>query len=770
MSSPILAAGGQLGKQTRYAPLYTGQFRIGYYTQRSPLRDGVTTYIYDRWGLSRFDAIIDGSNVELSNKLTIQRRPGLGIYNNANFQPLDSFYAFRRNVAGVESIQVIADASGPVTHSYIYNATGPSGSSIILTKAGTSQAYFQDVGNVLYISDADGDLKQWDGTTMSDWGIATPGAAPTIVPSILITDTSRFWSPGATLPVNYSVLDTNGNIEVITTSGATGSTYPAWLSAGNSTTVDGAASWLNLGVVSAWAAGTVYPINSGGFYSNVVLDPNGYLQWASTGGTSGATIPSFSSTPGTTTTDNSVTWTNIGLGTVLAFTGWQYGYSWHTTSNQVSTSSPISRSTGPVIGSSPPSIQVDATYSTQANCDFVWLWRTLDKGSKLFFDTKNANNIAGGTDTFTDTALDSELNQLITAPIAGANNGPPAGLVALTYHLNRIWGAVGNVVYYSAGPDDTTGNGNESFPSLNTFTFPSSVTRLYPCTLSSGAALLVFTISDVYVILGSTAQSLFSVPYAPGFGLLNYNAFAVNGGVAYLFTSDKQLISFDPSTGISEVGFPIGDTLQSLDPTKVSLAWHVSGSTDKALYVCDGSTGWYRMNQTVAPEVGLNWSPKATITGGCGIVQSVETSPGVHQLLVGGTGIGNIFARNTTLFQDSGTSYPAYATVGNVVLAKPGQIAEIESITTDCSNVGTNVLVGVLFDEISGSISDMSTQVNDPPELTASTTIIGKRSYIAQLGTPAFCRHMQIRFTWPTENAKNEIYAYSIFGAVHQEK
>jgi len=108
------------------------------------------------------------------------------------------------------------------------------------------------------------------------------------------------------------------------------------------------------------------------------------------------------------------------------------------------------------------------------------------------------------------------------------------------------------------------------------------------------------------------------------------------GSIIMMYTADGQLISLDPNSGVTEIGFPIGNLLNDLlAPTHVYVSWHVSGSEDKALYVSDGSTGWYRLAPAAAPESGLVWNPFATIVGGISAVQSVEVSPGVFRLLIG---------------------------------------------------------------------------------------------------------------------------------------
>ena len=58
------------------------------------------------------------------------------------------------------------------------------------------------------------------------------------------------------------------------------------------------------------------------------------------------------------------------------------------------------------------------------------------------------------------------------------------------------------------------------------------------------------------------------------------------------------------------------------------------------------------------------------------MVQSVETSPGIHQLLVGGTGPAEIIlARDLSVFTDNGVSYDAYFVMGSINLVHPGELA-----------------------------------------------------------------------------------------------
>ena len=126
------------------------------------------------------------------------------------------------------------------------------------------------------------------------------------------------------------------------------------------------------------------------------------------------------------------------------------------------------------------------------------------------------------------------------------------------------------------------------------------------------------------------------------------------------------------------------------------------------------------------------------------------------------------------MYADNGTTYDAWALVGSIALALPGQIAEIGFLTTDCPATGTTPVPTVSFDENSTAAGAPAGAVlteseDDPPQLTASTTILGRRFYLNQTGQPAWCRHMQIRFNWGSTNSPDELYTYTIFGAARGE-
>lgn len=186
---------------------------------------------------------------------------------------------------------------------------------------------------------------------------------------------------------------------------------------------------------------------------------------------------------------------------------------------------------------------------------------------------------------------------------------------------------------------------------------------------------------------------------------------------------------------------------------------------------------------------GAAWSARATIAGGFQAVQAIETSPGVRQLLVGPASAGFILARDSSfsVFTDAGSSYDSNFTIGCVVLAQPGQMAECDFIECDFNKVGTLPTVSIMFDELSAtngaSFEVISNSfVSDPPKLYGPTatpnTIWMNRFYFGQTTPgnpsneplPAWCKFLQLKVDFGNDIVKNELLTFTVFGSLWQEK
>jgi hypothetical protein len=554
--------------------------------------------------------------------------------------------------------------------------------------------------------------------------------------------------------------------------------------------------WRNLGPIAdyTWLSQVTFTLPN-----TAIIDPAGNNESPYRAGVTGTTAPTFATGVNQLTNDNpNLVWINTGaaaappVGTVSTFNGgWQYAIALvNTVDETVSNCGQLTPATGNFVGadgvSFAPGSGLPDLADIDPQADAVAIFRSTDGEATPFLIPGKSNSTYTVTlsqylqNGYVDNATDEQLDNLIEGPIGGECTPPLAGAVNLTYHLNRIFFSVGNVVYWTSGPDVPVGNGVNGVSPLNFDEMPSLVKRIVP--LAIGA--LVFTVSDIYLITGNgTASSPIqkAIPYEKGMGLLNYNALGVNGSIVGFYTTDRQFIVFDPNVGVSNVGNPIGDQLRlnnagvgtSWNPATAYVTWHTEGE-DQAWYISDGTTGWYRLMTTPAPETGLTWCPFAQIVGGCKAVQSVEVSPGVHKLLIGPTGTGSILQRDLTVSTDGGSTFSAYAVIGSAVFAQPGQVATISFITTESVRVGTPLSIGLIMDEalpyFKGEFEVLNDWVNDPPNLPESRSLLAQRFYLSELeDQSAACRHAQIKLIWNPEDAPNELLSLTVFGAYMQE-
>jgi len=598
-------------------------------------------------------------------------------------------------------------------------------------------------------------------------------------------------------------------------SGSTEPIWPAWTSTyapDYPTAYEGAShqiTWKNLGPVGdfVWQADTTFTLPG-----RTIIDSNGNTEYPYRTGTSGTTQPTWATGLNQLTLDApNLIWINQGpittppAGTLSTYNGgWQYAIALVNTLDQtVSNCGNLSVPTGNFIGQEgvvlPPAAGLPTDLSTiDPQADYVAIFRTTDGGATPFLITgyievgspatqvavpwtiKLSDYIQNG---YTDTATDEQLNNLIAGPIAGENTPPGTGAINLAYHLNRIWYSIENFVWWTSGPDTPAGNGVNGSSPTNFAALPSKVVKLVPVAIG----MLVFTVEGIWLIQGNgTATSPLqgAIPWMPTIGVLHYNAVAVDGSIIGLFTTEKQFLILDPSAGVVDAGFPIGNLLRknnglpgtSWNPATAYVTCHTEGE-DHAFYLADGTNGWYRLMPTPSPEVGYTWSPFAYINQnqspfvGAQCVQSVEVEPGIHKLLIGPASSGAILNRDIDVFSDNGVAYDSWATVGSAVLVQPGQLALVMFVATDSVKIGRPLELGVLMDEAypyyKGPVEVLKAWEPDPVNiLPASTSILGQRFYLDNLREKAaVCRHMQIQIRFgDTDTVQNELLSMTIFG------
>ena len=185
------------------------------------------------------------------------------------------------------------------------------------------------------------------------------------------------------------------------------------------------------------------------------------------------------------TTVGTLQWYNLGMGGagLTAALGYQYYYAYgNSYTGHISNVSPISASTGAITGQivsvtgATRAMNTSGTYSTDPQSDLIYLYRNTD-GEGFFFQvavfgngaTAQADLLAAnypglstsvtygtGTFTYADTTPDADLNTALFAPIGLLNSLPPTGLKDMDYFARRMWGSVGNLLYYNTGADNAS--------------------------------------------------------------------------------------------------------------------------------------------------------------------------------------------------------------------------------------------------------------------------------------------------------------------------
>lgn len=259
------------------------------------------------------DALCDGINIEVTDRLQLARRPGFSIFCTqplADGEVVNNFYS-SRNLNG--TVLPFVDTTRRLA------LFSPTAITTVLNKSTNAEGYITTIGNMTYISDgASADLTKYDGTNLTAWGLA----APTTVP---VSTGLGFWYPNAHFSIGNSIQDTNGNIESVS----------AILVPNGGVASPTAFSNLALaGGVGAWA-GSVGP---GGTISETVTTPGhtNYLffeNWAglaipSTATIVGVTVSMSKQVTGGTAQDQSVKL--VAGGSVAGFTEHASANPWNT--------------------------------------------------------------------------------------------------------------------------------------------------------------------------------------------------------------------------------------------------------------------------------------------------------------------------------------------------------------------------------------------------------------------------------------------------------
>ena len=237
-------------------------------------------------------------------------------------------------------------------------------------------------------------------------------------------------------------------------SGTSSPLWPSWSTAfapnyPNVTESAGQYVWNNIGpaVDFTWQAKTNFTLPN-----TSITDPNNNQENPYRTGVSGTMIPVFATGINQLTNDNpNLIWINKGPasapapGTISAFNGgYQYAIALaNSMTDTVSNAGPLSISTGNFIGAAGITVTggLPDVADIDPQSDFVVIFRTTDGQTTPFLISGTTNSIFTVPlsqylqNGYVDTTPDTELNNLIQAPIGGENTPPALGAKNLAYHL-----------------------------------------------------------------------------------------------------------------------------------------------------------------------------------------------------------------------------------------------------------------------------------------------------------------------------------------------
>ena len=312
---------------------------------------------------------------------------------------------------------------------------------------------------------------------------------------------------------------------------------------------------------------------------------------------------------------------------VRAVTGYVYSYSYKSRTGHISSRAPIAESptnmpsaTGP-FKSLCPVILVPGHPDTQLVPKIV-IWRTTDGGG-IFYRLAEIDNTGASQIPYIDKdgaegagfdmpVLDDDLSGRETAPSTVSNSPPPPvaypktmGVddpepsTPLAVYANRIWFAIGNVLFYSALEENTSGNPEESFPSGTTGNY----FRLADPVVSVAATtdyLAVFTTRSIYQVIGHTRETFSVRLLASGVGMHPAFPYAVCSyrDSIYFFSSSHQIIAVR-GDNLRTISYPVFADFEGASPIDYNLEIHPFSYRDNDLLIAlfGHRNGWRRISE-----------------------------------------------------------------------------------------------------------------------------------------------------------------------------
>lgn len=441
-------------------------------------------------------------------------------------------------------------------------------------------------------------------------------------------------------------------------------------------------------------------------------------------------------------------------GSLTAQNGYQYQFCYgNSNSGHVSSPTPPSSTVIP----SSQNVQISLTASTDPQVNQIRLFRTTDGGGQPFFELPNSP-FPNTTAVVTDSAPDNTLQITNICPLPHFNDPPPAGLVDPVWFSGRLWGHVGNLLYFASGPDITMGNGQEAWYPVYVFSLPTTIIRKFP--LPNG--MLVVTTDDIYVVRGIDTISFTVNEFMRDIGMRNWNAADSDGSNIYIYTTDRQMLLIN-GNGVQSISSAVSDVIANVDPSAAYVSIYRYTAKNTMLFLGDGTTNIYPYNLQQQA-----WCPIQTPAGGVQAIGTIETQVGVWNFLRGkNVSSQTVAQRSLTTFSDEGSTYTCSATFGPIVLADFLTLAELKDMVIATASGQSSPSVSVLANEISGNFQGLGSAVtSEPPELSAtpSQSVSINRYTWQNAALPELMNFYFMQLAWPSAATADELYVWTSGG------
>jgi hypothetical protein len=453
---------------------------------------------------------------------------------------------------------------------------------------------------------------------------------------------------------------------------------------------------------------------------------------------------------------------------ITATTGWQYVYSYmNSITGHVSSPSPPSVSTGPVANKT---VNVTVIASTDPQVDRIRIFRTTDGGGGIFFEI-SGGPFANVSTSYPDTTTDANLS-LITAPTFGFND-PPPNMKGMVWFANRIWGFNNASLYFTDWEEMNIGTPEEasvSGPAGNFWNFDSEITGL---SLAQDG-VIIFTAGSIFKIDGDSLDTFRRTVIAKGLGCRNRATITRLGGLTAFLANTNSVWTTD-STSLTEISQMIQPTLDGIDHTQASMCFHIQGQYRWLLLGDQGHS------QTLAFDVNSQqWMPPWTIVGQA--LHSGETSPGTWTLLIGQQTTNKMLQMIPNQYTDNGVTYAASGTTNLIPIVNehlssgspiidlfypqaPGHVSYLEYVGMD-TNAIQPTSVKFLGDEdpSTGVYTDITANKVDAPLKAQGTNVVDKWYYARK---PTMKR-VSIQLNWAAAATNFKLYTISLAYRVYR--